>query len=210
MPTVRIPRTSGRQKRGWALLIRRVSPCGGIRILEGTHLRPGSAVSEADLRPTPEYPVTPLLIEYAGTTGRDSEGRKAHGHNRALDVHILWRYDRPAGWTEIARVASEGPGWREYFLPIVTREFEKWRSDDPVDHVAEARAASSRICAAIDIELARLEAEDRRRVVSFLYDQIVARFTDEMEETAAESLPERKPAGRELRPVTEREGTGNE
>jgi hypothetical protein len=158
-------------------------------------------VDEADLRPTLEFPATPFVIEFAGPTGLDSEGRRAHGHNRALDLHILWRYEGPAGWKEIASVESEGPEWRDHLFPIVISELARL---GPVDHAEKARAASRRVCEAIDKEFGQLEDEGRRRFVSFLYDQIESRFTAELAADSAAALPKRKPVGRELRLVAER------
>lgn len=174
---VRIPRSAASRRAGtWALLIRRISPRAGsgIRIFEGTYFKPGEIVSVADLRPTPRYPVTPLLVEYAGTTGLDARGRPARGHNRALDVRFLWRFDQKRGeFREIARILSEGPEWFGHFEPIVRRELVL----PPTNHVQEARMASARVLAALDHELHELDADEARsRVLSFLYDQVTARL----------------------------------
>lgn len=196
--TVQIPRTARRHAKTWTLLIRRISRDG---IPEGTHFRPGAIVEEEDLRPTPEWPAVPLLIEFAGTTGVDAEGRAARGHNRSLDVHILWRFGS-GGWFELARSESAGAEWRDHFADLIARELARFRADNPLDHVAAARAVTGRICAAIDLELGQLEEEGRRQAVSFLYDQIASRLASELGDCTRApegNAPERRPAGRELR-----------
>lgn len=116
----------------------------------------------------------PLLIEFAGSTGRDARGWPARGHNRALDLHILWRYDARAGdWQEVARTVSQGAEWFVALEPIVRRELVR----PPANYVEEARTASERLLVTIDRELHELDADEaRERVLAFLYDQVAARL----------------------------------
>lgn len=174
---VRIPHSApSRGARTWALLVRRISPRSsrGLRIFEGTHLKTGSQIDDAALRPTERYPLVPLLIEWAGSTGRDARGRPAWGHSRALHLHILWRYNaRVSNWQEVARTATEGADWFLTFEPIVRRELVR----PLANYVEEARAASERLIVTIDRELHELDADEaRERVLAFLYDQVTARL----------------------------------
>jgi hypothetical protein len=170
VPTVRIPRTCpDRKQLTWALLIARVFPRArnSFQIFEGTHLRPGSRVHEADLRPTPDHPETPLLIEYAGN---DRTGR---GHNRSNDIHVLWKYEIN-GWVELARVTSQGPEWVTHLMPMALKHM---RGSIPND--AEiAGKATRRILEVLDRELEGLAADGRERAMSFLYDEFTARLLD--------------------------------
>jgi hypothetical protein len=172
---ITIPRTAPRgARRSYARLILRPARSRSLHFFEGCFLRPGAAVEYAALWPTHHYPVTPLVVEYAGSTGLDARNRPARGHNRARDLYILWRFNLVSReWEEIARAISEGPEWYEYFRPIVDREIIR----RPVDHVAEARAAAGRLAALIDGELNQLADEGRERALSFLYDEIAMRFS---------------------------------
>jgi hypothetical protein len=162
--TIRIPCSNDRRQATYAQLIRRVNMRGSIPF-EGRLLRTGAAIEEADLRPTPEWPETPLLIEYAGND------RSGHGHRRSNDLHILWRFD--AGeWIEIARISSQGPEWHYHLVPIVRREI----CSAPVNFVEVAGKITELVLALLDHELDGLEDEGRARTMSFLYDKFTARF----------------------------------
>jgi hypothetical protein len=184
---VRIPRTALRgAARCYARLVLRPARSRSLRFFEGRFFKCGAAVEDAALWPTDHYPVTPLLVEYAGSTGRDVRGLPARGHNRARDLYILWRFNLGCReWEEVAQVISEGPEWYEYFRPIVEREIIK----PPVDHVTEARAATGRLAALIDGELNQLADEGRERALSFLYDEIAMRFSE-----AVTALPAQRAA----------------
>jgi len=143
-----------------------------IKGFEGKFFRTGSRVELADLHPTDEYPLVPLLIEYAGN---DRTGR---GHRRSNDIHVLWRFDAArSDWDEIARVLSQGPEWVSHLAPIARREME---TGQPVIAFVEvAGAVTARVLAVLDSELGNLEAEAAMRVMSFLYDQFTARLMAE-------------------------------
>lgn len=179
---VRIPRTAARRsERTYALLVLRKPRSKALRVFKGRLFQTGAYVEESALWPTPHYPRAPLLIEYAGRTGRDAGGRPARGHNRARDLYILWRFDAARReWDELARTSSEGPEWYEYFAPIVQQEI----IPPDVDHVAEARAATGRLAALIDGELDELADEGRGRALGFLYDQIGSRLAEALSERA--------------------------
>lgn len=139
----------------------------GIHFFEGRFFRCGALVDECDLRPTPDYPLVPLLLEFAGN---DRTGR---GHNRSNDIHVLWRFNAASDdFEELARVFSQGPEWFFGLVPIVKRELHA----PPVKYVELAGAVSSRVLAMLDGELEPLGDEGRARVMSFLYDQFTARL----------------------------------
>jgi hypothetical protein len=185
-------------------------------MFDGPLFRPGSWIEESQLWPTPHSPVYPLLLEWASTTGLQANGKPARGHNRSQDVHVLWRYDRPARqFCEIIRILSEGPEWYESIAPIVAR----WIVRPPIDHVAEARTATGRLAALMDGVLAELTDEGREIALSFFYDQVVARMAEGISEqsqalrkslfgrktkTACEQL-RRKPPGRAVDPASGRQ-----
>lgn len=179
---IRIPRTAARNSpRTYALLILRKSRSKALRVFDGRLFQPGQRIDESELWPTPHYPRTPLLVEYAGPTGFDARGRRARGHNRSRDLYILWRFDAARReWQEIARAIADGPEWFEYFRPIVEREI----IPPDIDHVAEARAAIGTLAALIDGTLNQLANEGRSRALSFLYDEVAARFAESIEENA--------------------------
>lgn len=135
--------------------------------------RCGSHVELSDLRPTPEYPETPLLLEYAGN---DRSGR---GHRRSRDIHILWRLNAERGeFEELARCLSQGSEWFDHMAPIARREIERG-APKPVNFADEAGAATRRVLALLDDELSALEDEGRDRVLSFLSDQFTARLVSD-------------------------------
>ncbi|HEX4138392.1 MAG TPA: hypothetical protein VHY84_27525 [Bryobacteraceae bacterium] len=172
MPTTQIPRSALELKPGarrcatYAQLIRNVNRHGPIPF-DGRFFKTGSRVEESDLRPDPEWPETPLLIEYAGN---DRSGR---GHRRANDIHVLWKFEHHE-WIEIDRITSQGPEWWHHLQPAVLRELAA-----PLVNLAElAGKATDRILDMLDRELDVLEDDGRKRVMSFLYDQFTARMTN--------------------------------
>lgn len=170
MPTVRIPSSSpSRRERTYAQLILRVFPRRQVGAFEGVMLRCGSRIDETALWPAPDYPETPLLVEYAGS---DRSGR---GHNRSNDVHVLWKYDAAGqDWIEIARVISQGPEWVMHLLPIV----QQLLANPGVNFAEVAVEASGRVLALLDRELDVLEDEGRGRVMSFIFDQFASRAVE--------------------------------
>lgn len=162
---IRIPRSApGRRDRTYAQLILRIPPHPCVPF-EGRFFRCGSTVEDGDLHPTPDYPATPLLVEFAGS---DRTGR---GHNRSNDVHVLWRY-RDGHWIELARTLSQGPEWVFHMRPIVERELVA----APIDYAEIAGRVSNRVLELLDQELNELAGEGRARVMSFLWDQFTARL----------------------------------
>lgn len=176
MPTIRIPHTApNRREQTYAQLVKRVNIRGPLPF-EGKLFRTGKAVELAELRPTDEWPETPLLIEYAGKdrTGW-RRGRKCN------DIHILWRLKPAAGaaaepeWLEITSIKSQGPEWHTHMQQSVLIELRA----APVNFVEVASQASERVLTVLDHELSGLEDEGRGRLLSFLQDQFTARLMAE-------------------------------
>lgn len=118
MPLVRIPRSASdnrRREATYATLIRCVNDWRAAIPFEGRLLRTGSRIEEAELRPGPDWPATPLLIEYAGT---DHSGC---GHNRSNDIHVLWKFT-DGRWIEVETVISQGRGWWHHIRAQVFTE----------------------------------------------------------------------------------------
>jgi hypothetical protein len=135
----------------------------------GSLLRAGAFVEESALWPTPDYPLVPLLIEYAGP---DGPGR---GHNRSPAVYVLWRYVPPRQeFEEVARVRSHGAEWVHDLRPIVERELVR----PAIDHNARGRATAAQLAALIDGALDDLEDEGRESALAALYNQVAARFAE--------------------------------
>lgn len=176
---VRIPRTAtDRREITHARLLRRTPQRYWFsRFDRSVYLKPGSLVDESELRPTPDFPKVPLVLEYAGRE------RGLGPNRRGKEIHVLWRYD-PAthDWAEIARVLSEGPEWFYRLQPIIRREL---MTHVQATCVAEARAVTDRVLELLDGELSVLEEEGRERAMCFLYDQLTARLGAESRNSAA-------------------------
>lgn len=127
---------------------------------------------EAALRPSPDYPSTPLLLEYAGN---DRTGR---GHNRSRDMRVLWRWNAALrDWDEVARDLSHGIDWFANLAPRVRRELAEQRAGrQPVSPGEVGRAVTARVLAFLDAELNPLEDLERSHVMSSLHDQFTARL----------------------------------
>jgi hypothetical protein len=179
---IHLPRSApgGRGEPTYAQLILRLRRS---EFIDGPFFRTGARVEETALWPSPAYPEVPLLLEFAG---RDrGEGRNARGHNRAPDIHLLWRYDRARReFDEIASARSYGAEWFHHLAPIIRRHIIR----PPANHAeAEkaARGASARVLAALEGELDQLEDEGRDSAIALLYDQVAARFAASVAESAA-------------------------
>jgi hypothetical protein len=152
----------------YAQLVSRVYPRRmAFNAFEGTLLKPGALIDEAELWPTPDYPVIPLLLEYAGN---DSSG---WGHRRSKDIYLLWRYDCARHeWIELVRCVSEATEWLDHLRPVALMQLA--RNAPPADP-SSAASISARIIGALDQELERLDGEDRHLVMSFVYQAFSAR-----------------------------------
>jgi hypothetical protein len=165
---IRIPRTcTSRKEHTYAQLVMRVYPDRLINPFEGRLLKTGSSVELSELRPTPEYPEIPLLIEFAGND------RTGSGHRRSNDVHVLWRLNPSTReWQELVKVNGQGRDWVEYLRPIVMRQLAA-ASEPYSDLAARAR---QRVLRLLDDELERLQRSGRADLMTTLYDEIAARL----------------------------------
>jgi hypothetical protein len=135
---------------------------------EGVLLKPGSAVEYSDLWPDPGFPAIPLLLEFAGG---DRTGR---GHNRSNQIHVLWRYDGEAGWTEIARTLSQSADWIPHMRAIALQELGGPPRPDP----QMARKAAAGFIGSLDAQLRELGEGDRFLTLNLLYEQLLARMAN--------------------------------
>jgi len=164
---VLIPRTAVRRgELCYALLLLRVYPRRTFNAFEGTYFRCGAEVDETALRPAPEYPAVPLLLEYAGN---DKTGR---GHKRSNDIYVLWRYD-PARrvFAEILRSLSQGRDWIDNIRPAAIRLLAPEKLPD----ADLAARVSGLVLGQLDTELEKLDVEHRSLVMHFVYEQFTAR-----------------------------------
>ena len=131
---------------------------------DGILLKPGSAIDESALWPTPEFPENPLLLEYAGN---DHTGR---GHRRSNDIYLLWRYDRARScWVELVKCTSQGADWIEQLKAIALQELARGESPG---NVVNAAGVSGCV---LDHELEMLSPIDRHLVMSYVYQEFSAR-----------------------------------
>lgn len=137
---------------------------------EGVFLRPGSTVTWAELRPTLEFPATPIVLEH----GRAPATGPA-GHRRAASLYILWRYQGNA-WHELGRAASMSWHWAMELRPLALRALQEARGGLVLAARADLPAIATRIAVAIDSELRALDAPERRKVIGVIHDQFAARI----------------------------------
>lgn len=163
IPAVHLPRTSARTSAGYVKLLSGVSPS---RVwdweFQGKVFRPGSAVTAADLKPGPEYPEEPVVLEFAGRLRGRREGA----------TWILWRQSG-GEWREVARAIAEGREWVHALAEPAKRAIARERPPE------EGLQAGRRVLAAMQAELDRLGAAERREMLGTLYDQVTARVCEE-------------------------------
>jgi|SRR5215831_12299996 len=168
MLQVKIPRTwTGRNRDGYALLIRRIMPSEGFSFLQGRFFRPGRRVDLAELWPTPDYPIVPLVVEFAGRI-RPDDGRRPFP-----DLHVLWRYNAQRNdWEERIRFIDSGPQWLYDLREILRDEMRR----PPIDHAGLAHEAITRVLRVMEGELGELEDEGRLAALAGLYDHVTSRL----------------------------------
>lgn len=189
---IRLPRSQKGQGLSFITLIQRICPRRTLgNVFEGRRLRPGARVREADLKPTPDYPDTPLLLEYAGSD------RSGSGHKRSSHTYILWRFEPSEGkWLELVRVEAEALEWIETIRPVALRNFTSRALD--LTPILRAGEAASRVLIVLEAELEVMDIADRAVFLGYLYEQFTARLVrDGVDSAGCDS------AGAELsRPVT--------
>jgi hypothetical protein len=149
------------------------------RLRSGPLFRTGQTIEKAQLWPTPDFPVTPLLIEYCGTTKTDDSGRPARGHNRGRDIHIIWQFDhrseerRP--WIKIHETEICGPDWERSFRPLIADVIEL----PEINEEERGWAAANEALAAALEKLANLPTDKTHAIaVSRFYDIVTAAVVD--------------------------------
>jgi hypothetical protein len=161
---VTLPRSSTRNcPQAFAKLLSRVEVRAGRGVFHGTLMRPGSVVEESKLRPSPEYPRVPVLLECAGVFG----GR---GHHRGECLWVLWRLDG-ASWDELGRAKAEDWRWQEVLQPLASAAVDAER---PAPVPVDISGICDRVLAFVDAELRPLQECDRIRALSTMEHDLCA------------------------------------
>lgn len=163
---VAIPRSSPRAARGcFTKLLYSVDPDATHGFgFHGTLLRPGARLTVEALRPTPEYPEIPLLLEYGSVP--------VPGDRLWAQLYILWRFEvQTHSWRELARTTATAWEWAYELRPIAVRALARVAISTPLDHAAIA----GRLSVLLDVELGALAPADRVRVLSVLHDELAGR-----------------------------------
>jgi hypothetical protein len=131
-------------------------------------------VAPAELRPTVEYPETPVLLECAGIakTGR--------GHNRSEYLYIVWRFDAHSDeWRELGRAQSAACEWAADLAPIARRAIDEQIGAPDLTEVER------RISVYLNSELGRVAERDRMQVLAVIHDAIATRIVTPRQDGAA-------------------------
>lgn len=161
---VRIPRTAPRASaQVFARLLIHVDPTVRIGGFEGTLIQPGRYVAESALRPTPQHPAVPVLLECAGQSGR--------GHNRGDSLWLLWRY-HSGEWIEIARAYAPDWTWANDLRPIAIRALGQEKTVE----TPKLEQKASRVIVAIDRQIRELGHEQQHQVLCVVERQLAARM----------------------------------
>lgn len=152
--------------------IRRDHVWGGWSF-EGVLHKPGAEIPERELRPSPEYPETPVLLECAGQPPRK------WGERRSETVYVVWQYLRQAGgdrrWDEIARASTVGPEWALDLEPAIRRALAR---PALVRTPADVAQCAARVLAALERELEPLEHNQRAMLLGYVYDEFASRAAE--------------------------------
>lgn len=170
---IKLPCSSPRNsKSSFAKLLSRVDPEATHGFgFEGTLWRPGATLTDAEIRPGPEYPEIPIVLEYTPGPVYGIPGRR-----RRDSIYILWRYERDCdAWSELARAASVAWEWAIDLRPIAVRALREAHGT-AIAVVDELPAVSRRIATFLDLEMQRLEQRDRQRLLAVLHDEFASRF----------------------------------
>jgi hypothetical protein len=165
---VRIPRSGRRDAICYAKLLRRVEPDSRTGFdFFGTLLRPGSQIARSELRPAPDYPERPLLLECAGSDG------SGWGHRRSPSVYILWVYDRASSaWVEMVRTTAPAWEWTERLGPLAQALLADTAPRMPPGRASEV---AGHILHYTDFELDTLPAGERTAALAILHDELAWR-----------------------------------
>ena len=117
---IRLPKSAPGNAGAHVKLLYAIDP-PGTHSLEGMGWRgrvfaPGSRVTESELRPGPDFPERPLVLELAGRLGR-----------LANDPYhwILWELGPNDEWTKLASTEAMRDEWAREFYPIAARALKE-------------------------------------------------------------------------------------
>jgi hypothetical protein len=138
---------------------------------EGKFYRPGTTLTDAEIRPGPEYPAIPIVLEFM--TGAV---HGIAGHRRAESIYILWRYDPLIdNWREIGRAVSFSWEWAVVLRPLAVQAMRDARGGN-LELMPDFPAIAGRIASFLDSELKSVEAEHRLKLLGVLHDQFGTRL----------------------------------
>jgi hypothetical protein len=90
---------------------------------EGKFFRPGSMVTDAELRPSLAFPLVPIALEYFR-----GPAYGIPGHRRSDYIYILWRYELELDvWRELGRASSFAWEWAVELRPLAVRALKEAR-----------------------------------------------------------------------------------
>lgn len=173
LATIRLPAGSGvRSRHGYLKLLSRVDPEAQNGFgFEGCLLRLGAIVTPAELRPTPDYPEIPVLLEYSTAPSHAAGARR-----RSDSLYVLWRWQDGA-WCELGRAASASWDWALDLRPLAIRALSEASGEKPVEKEPDLPAIAANISLFLDRKLQALKPADRARLLGILHDQFASRLS---------------------------------
>jgi hypothetical protein len=175
---VHIPRSAQRRAGPtYALLVKHVLAQRRFDAFRGTRIKPGTTINEAELWPEPDYPSTPLLLEYAGPDRVAGLQPVLTGHRRFNEIYILWRYHRAHhAWVEVVRCKSLGSEWIDYLKPVALAELARTEpAIAAVQIIDQAAGITARVLETLDRELDTLGDTARELTLNFVYREFTCR-----------------------------------
>lgn len=170
LATIRLPAGSGvRSRHGYLKLLSRVDPEAQNGFgFEGCLLRLGAIITPAELRPTPDYPEIPVLLEYSTAPSHAAGARR-----RSDSLYVLWRWQDGA-WCELGRAASASWEWAVDLRPLAIRALAQEKA---VEAAPDLPAIAHHIAGFLDEQLKILKPPDRARLLGILHDQFASRLS---------------------------------
>jgi len=163
---IRLPRSGGRQSRGFCKLIEKVlANRGDAFAWEGRFFRPGDLVDEQQMR-LPGWPDRPLLLEYVPAVGAPSGWRR----HRYPDTWILWTWSG-GSWRELGRADALGGDGASTLKSLALAHL----APPPLAWRRTLTEARERIVAAVDAELEAVEEGRKAALLSVVHDVIASR-----------------------------------
>lgn len=170
--SVRLPLSSPvRSKCTWLRLLQRTNPARYLldEAWQGALLTPGVSVAESALRPGPDWPSVPVLLECAGVV------KSGWGHRRSESLYILWRYV-DGQFRELARAVSSDLSWARDLQPLAQRAIDEGM---PAPSPQDAALGAERILEQIDVLLASSEGSCRALILARIYNGLAGRVAAE-------------------------------